>query len=165
MRSAKANSIEVRRIGYALSEYETRCRPIAFRHVLSDSMDTEYTVPDSPSKVVHILSYALPQAWESALDGWLSWLIAAGASRATQRTRRGHIRCIARELGCLHPREVSGADLLAIAGRPLANRCPVTPRRCSGAGELPQFFGVQNFFGHLAHPFPLIGIFPLVGIS
>jgi len=67
---------------------------------------------------IHSLSYSLPPAWEAAVDGWLTWLIAAGTSQATRRTRRSHIRMVAREVGTPGPRQVTGPDLLAILGRP-----------------------------------------------
>lgn len=67
---------------------------------------------------MHASSYHLPQPWESALAGWLTWLIASGASLATRRTRRVHVRYIARTLALEHPRDVTTADLLAILGRP-----------------------------------------------
>src|ERR1700733_2720255 len=76
-------------------------------------MNAGRTNPDD----IHVLSYALPRPWEDALDGWLAWLIAAGCSPATRHTRRANIRRVARELGCAHPCEVSGADLLVILGR------------------------------------------------
>lgn len=66
----------------------------------------------------HPLSYSLPAAWESALGGWLTWLVAAGSSAATRRTRRAHIRSTARVLGAEHPSEVTTEHLLAILGRP-----------------------------------------------
>jgi site-specific recombinase XerD len=79
-----------------------------------------YTVPDTPPdpEAVHVLSYSLPTAWDTAIEGWLAWLIAAGTSPATRRTRRAHVRRVARELGAADPRDVTGADLLAILGRP-----------------------------------------------
>ncbi|MCV7009362.1 tyrosine-type recombinase/integrase [Mycobacterium gordonae] len=66
----------------------------------------------------HVLSYALPAAWDHALDGWLTWLIAAGTSPATRRTRRAHVRSVARELNAAHPRDITDAALLSILGRP-----------------------------------------------
>lgn len=66
---------------------------------------------------MHTLSYQLPEPWEKALGGWLTWLTAAGCSPATQKTRRSHIRAIARELGAAHPGEVTPAQLIAILGR------------------------------------------------
>lgn len=66
---------------------------------------------------LHSLSYQLPAAWGAAIDGWLTWLIAAGTSPATRRTRRAHVRSVARELGAQHPRDVTTTDLLSILGR------------------------------------------------
>lgn len=71
-----------------------------------------------PMGEIHSLSYSLPQPWEDALDGWLTYLIAAGASPATRRTRRGHIRRVAKELESKHPSDVTAAELLSILGRP-----------------------------------------------
>lgn len=67
---------------------------------------------------IHSLSYHLPPAWESAIAGWLTWLVAAGTSPATRRTRRAHVRSIARELGIDRPRDVSPLDLIGALGRP-----------------------------------------------
>ena len=67
---------------------------------------------------IHPLSYSLPDAWDSSIDGWVAWLTAAGHSAATRRTRRAHVRSVARELGAASPRDVSGDDLLAIQARP-----------------------------------------------
>src|SRR5581483_9861482 len=72
----------------------------------------------APMSAIHSLSYDLPTAWTTAIDGWLTWLIAAGTSPATRRTRRAHIRRVARELGAADPRDVTGDDLLLILGRP-----------------------------------------------
>jgi integrase len=66
----------------------------------------------------HTLSYPLPGQWDAALDGWLTWLVAAGTSPATRRTRRAHVRSIARETGAAHPRDISTDQLIAILGRP-----------------------------------------------
>lgn len=66
----------------------------------------------------HVLSYALPEPWNTAIQGWLTWLIAAGTSSATRRTRRAHVRSVARELNAAHPRDVTGDALLSILGRP-----------------------------------------------
>jgi integrase len=74
----------------------------------------------------HILSYTLPDAWETAIDGWLAWSIAAGMSPATRRTRRAHVRSVARRLGTAHPRDIGAADLLAILARP---DCSIEHRR------------------------------------
>jgi integrase len=67
---------------------------------------------------IHPLSYSLPTAWEAAVDGWLVWLVAAGTSPATRKTRRSHIRRVARGLGADHPGDVTSDGLLAILGRP-----------------------------------------------
>lgn len=66
----------------------------------------------------HSLSYTLPTAWETALDGWSTYLVAAGTSPATRRTRRAHVRRVARELAAGHPRDVTAMQLITILGRP-----------------------------------------------
>lgn len=66
----------------------------------------------------HRLSFTLPGAWDDAIDRWMTWLIASGASPATRRTRRAHLRSIARDLAAPTPHDVSRNDLLAILGRP-----------------------------------------------
>lgn len=71
-----------------------------------------------PMAELHSLSYTLPDAWDDAVTGWLTWLVAAGTSRATRKTRRSHIRSVARELGAKHPRDVTVAELEGILGRP-----------------------------------------------
>lgn len=68
--------------------------------------------------LTHRLSFPLPDAWDTAIDGWLTWLIAAGTSPATRRTRRAHIRSVARELATETPADVTALHLLAILGRP-----------------------------------------------
>jgi integrase len=67
---------------------------------------------------IHALSYSLSGQWNAALDGWLTWLIAGGTSAATRKTRRAHVRRVARELGAPHPRDITHQQLLAILGRP-----------------------------------------------
>jgi integrase len=67
---------------------------------------------------IHTLSYSLTGQWETALEGWVTYLTAAGTSPATRHLRRAHIRCIARQLGYEHPRQVTAEDLLSILGRP-----------------------------------------------
>ncbi len=67
---------------------------------------------------IHPLSYSLPIGWDTAIEGWLVWLVAAGTSPATRHTRRAHIRRVAREIGADHPRGVTTEGLLAILGRP-----------------------------------------------
>jgi integrase len=70
----------------------------------------------------HPLSYSLPGEWDSAIDGWLTRLVAGGATPATRRTRRSHVRSVARELDDDHPRDVTVAQLEAILGRPAHSR-------------------------------------------
>jgi site-specific recombinase XerD len=70
------------------------------------------------SSGIHTLSYTLPGGWDTAIDAWLTWLVAAGTSAATRRTRRSHVRAVARELGIAEPGDVTADDLLAILGRP-----------------------------------------------
>lgn len=65
----------------------------------------------------HTLSYPLPDAWDLAIASWLIWLTAAGTSPATRRTRRAHVRSVAREIAAAHPRDVTPDRLLAILGR------------------------------------------------
>lgn len=67
---------------------------------------------------IHTLSYTLPDAWDNAIDGWMTWLVAAGASPATRRTRRQHVRFVARALGVQHPRDVTADDLITLLGQP-----------------------------------------------
>jgi integrase len=67
---------------------------------------------------IHSQSYLLPQPWEIAIGDWLTWLTAAGVSPATLRTRRGHIRSVARVLGAPAPAAVGETDLIGILGRP-----------------------------------------------
>jgi len=57
-----------------------RCRPLLIQHF---AMGDRYT---------------LTQSWETAVQGWVEWLIAGGASAETVRTRRGCVRSIARQL-------------------------------------------------------------------
>ena len=86
---------------------------------------------------IHVLSYALPDAWDNAIDGWLVYLTASGASPATRRTRRAHVRQVARDLAAAHPRDVSTEDLLVILGRP---RYSIEYRR-SIRSSLVSFYG------------------------
>lgn len=78
------------------------------------------------AQMTNSLSYELPPAWTAAVDGWLTWLVAAGTSTATRRTRRSHIRSVARELGTESPGDVTTPDLLSILGRP---QCSAEHRR------------------------------------
>lgn len=67
---------------------------------------------------MHRLSYELPAPWEAALDGWLTWLIAGGTSPATRRTRRAHVRSVARKLDAQHPNDIDYQQLLGVLGDP-----------------------------------------------
>lgn len=66
---------------------------------------------------IHRLSYALPAPWDAAIDGWITSLAAAGTSPATRRTRRAHVRSVARELAAAHPGAVSSLELSTIVAR------------------------------------------------
>ena len=68
---------------------------------------------------VHPLSNSLPDPWDTAIGGWVVWLIAAGSSSATRRTR-AHVRAAARQLGAAHPRDVTADDLLGLLGRSIS---------------------------------------------
>lgn len=70
---------------------------------------------------IHRLSYRLPDPWDRAIDGWVTWLIAGGASPATRRTRRAHIRSLARTIGVASPGDVTVDDLLPIIGRAMSS--------------------------------------------
>jgi integrase len=83
------------------------------RQVYNSRSQRSVPVPD-----VHTLSYPLAKRWEDALDGWVTYLTAAGTTPATRRLRRSHIRCIARQLGHEDPGQVSTDDLLSILGQP-----------------------------------------------
>lgn len=72
------------------------------------------------TNTIHILSYPLPDAWETAVDGWQVWLTAGGSSPATRRTRRCHVRSTARQLGTAAPGEVTTAQLVEILGQPFS---------------------------------------------
>lgn len=69
-------------------------------------------------KPIHPLSFRLPDAWDTAIDGWVSWLTAAGSSPATRRLRKAHVRGVARQLGAVNPQAVTRADLEAVVGCP-----------------------------------------------
>lgn len=55
---------------------------------------------------------SLTSAWEEAVSGWVNWLTAAGRSKRTITTRRGHVRAIARVTQVRHPRDVSTGHLI-----------------------------------------------------
>lgn len=59
-------------------------------------------------------SYTLPQAWTSAIDGWLQWLITAGFSTETLRVRRGIVRSVARRGQTDGPHQVTTDQLVAM---------------------------------------------------
>jgi integrase len=63
-------------------------------------------------------SYVLPRQWESAVDGWLSWLRYKGASETTLRTRRGQVRVIARLSKTKSPGEIDLSILFTLCGKP-----------------------------------------------
>lgn len=54
----------------------------------------------------------LSPAWEDAVGGWVNWLTAAGRSKRTIRTRRGHVRAMARLTQLRHPNEISTQHLV-----------------------------------------------------
>ena len=51
--------------------------------------------------------YALPHAWEDAVERWLNWLRLGGTRPTTLRLRRGHVRSIARKSGTAHPAQLT----------------------------------------------------------
>jgi integrase len=55
----------------------------------------------------------LPFAWEQAVSGWVRWLTIAGKLKPTIRTRRGHVRAVARLSQTRHPSDVN-LDLLVV---------------------------------------------------
>jgi integrase len=106
---------------------------------VDDVQDPEpYSAPEvAPTEAdTHPLSYSLPGEWDSAIDRWLTRLAAGGATPATRRTRRSHIRSVARELAVDQPRDVSAAQLEAILGRPARSR----ESRRALRGSLTSFF-------------------------
>lgn len=105
---------------------------------------------------VHALSYSLPDSWEAAVDGWLTWLVAAGSSSATRRTRRAHVRRVARELRSAHPQDVTDEQLLTIIGRPDLS----TEHRRGLRGSLASFYRWAVVFG-VVEVDPVAGL-PLV---
>jgi site-specific recombinase XerD len=66
---------------------------------------------------IHVLSYRLPGRWDELIDDWLIWLAAAGTSAATRKTRRSHVRSVARELQVTDPDKVATGELVGIVGR------------------------------------------------
>lgn len=49
----------------------------------------------------------LPQAWESVLSEWITWLRVAGKRESTVRLRSDHVRSIARRSGTTDPSELT----------------------------------------------------------
>lgn len=58
----------------------------------------------------------LSKGWQDAVDGWCRWLTAAGKSKRTIRTRRGHVEAVARYTSTRHPAEIDLAHLIAVFG-------------------------------------------------
>lgn len=59
--------------------------------------------------------YTLP-GWDRAIDEWERWMIAGGLSAATRKTRRAHVRSVARIIGAPNPRTVTGRQLVEVLG-------------------------------------------------
>ena len=64
---------------------------------------------------MHAQMYHLPQAWETAISEWCGWLVVAGMSRLSIRTRRGHVRAAARLLAMQTPADVTTNNLVKLA--------------------------------------------------
>lgn len=64
---------------------------------------------------MHAQMYQLPTRWEQAVAAWCGWLVAAGMSSQSIRTRRGHVRLTARLLGNAGPDEVNLDDLVRLS--------------------------------------------------
>lgn len=74
-----------------------------------------------PLAVVHHLpmrqrEYSLPQAWEEAVGGWLTWLQIGGIANTTIGLRRGHVRAVAKRSATTHPRQVTLTILVDLCG-------------------------------------------------
>lgn len=63
-------------------------------------------------------SYTLPQGWENAVNGWLSYLRLQGCSENTLKTRRSQVRTVARQSRSRHPREIDISILVTLCGKP-----------------------------------------------
>jgi len=61
--------------------------------------------------------YSLPPSWGEAIQGWVEWLVAAGASPGTIRHRRGVVRSVARQLGALRPDDVTTDHLVLLCAQ------------------------------------------------
>lgn len=59
--------------------------------------------------------YTLP-GWDRAIDEWERWMIAGGLSAATRKTRRAHVRSVARIIGAPNPRAVTARQLVEVLG-------------------------------------------------
>jgi len=70
------------------------------------------------SRCMEVQTYNLPTGWETAIEGWLSWLRLEGKRDTTLRTRRGQVRTIARLSATRHPRELEFNLLVKLCARP-----------------------------------------------
>ena len=64
----------------------------------------------------HVLTKSVPPEWTAALDGWETYLRAAGRRERTVETRIRHVRQAARGLGVASPRDVDADGLMAWCG-------------------------------------------------
>lgn len=64
---------------------------------------------------MHAQMYLLPPRWEQAVTDWCAWLVAAGMSSLSIRTRRSHVRATARLLGSAGPDEVTLDQLVTLS--------------------------------------------------
>lgn len=69
------------------------------------------------SQRMHKQMYLLTHEWDSAVTHWIERLIASGKPMTTIRTRRGHVRMVARRLRSRHPGDVTTDQILALAAR------------------------------------------------
>lgn len=67
--------------------------------------------------MTHKQTYRLPADWDRAVTAWLDHLRAGGTPATTLRTRRGHVRAIARRLRTDSPAETNGDQLVALFAR------------------------------------------------
>lgn len=76
----------------------------------------------NPAVRDHKQMYALPQPWEDAVNGWLTWMMAGGVPPTTRRLRRGNVRWVARTSGTACPAEITLAALVSLtSGQNLSN--------------------------------------------
>lgn len=66
------------------------------------------------SHTMHKQMYSLPPEWEDAVIRWVEWLISGGAPATTIRTRRSHVRGVARKLGSDSPATVTADDIVHV---------------------------------------------------